>query len=127
VVGVRKTPQLKKFTLVGTGDAGPCVLLASIFLRGQVAEVIADARGLAYQKIPSTTDPAFLPGALKYGGLGGLAALAAPTKLSLYGTAGIPSHELAPLSAVYKAAGGDLTVEPKPLTADLVVERLMPR
>jgi len=68
-----------------------------------------------------------LPGALKYGGLGGLAALAAPTKLDLFGTQGIPVNELAPLSVVYKASGGILTLESQPLTNELIVERLSKR
>lgn len=122
--GLKKNQQVQKIELVGTGEAGPCVLLAAALLKNQVADVIADAHSLSYRKLPATTDPAFLPGALKYGGLGGLAALAAPTKLEIFGTGGIPAEELAPLSAVYRATGGSLSLETKPLTAEIVVERL---
>jgi hypothetical protein len=66
----------------------------------------------------------FLPGALKYGGLGGLAALAAPTRLDVYGTANVPAEELAPLSAVYHAAGAPLSIEAQPLTDEIVAQRL---
>ena len=67
--------------------------------------------------------PFFLPGALKYGGLGGLAALVAPTKLEIFGTEGIPAEELAPLAAAYKASGGSLATRSQPLTAELVAGR----
>ncbi len=123
VGGLRKNDQVQKIELVGTGEAGPCVLLAAGLLRDQVAGVMADARSLSYENIPPTTDPLFLPGALKYGGLGGLAALAAPTKLEVFGTEGIPVEELAPLSAVYKSAGGLVLTKAMPLAGDLVVGR----
>jgi hypothetical protein len=129
VGGLRKNDQVQKIELVGTGEAGPCVLLAAGLLgdqsvRDQVAHVIADAQGLSFEKIPALGSASFLSGALKYGGLGGLAALAAPTKLEVFGTEGIPADELAPLSVVYKAASGSLKLELQPLTGKFVVERL---
>jgi hypothetical protein len=116
--------EARKIRLVGTGEAGPCVLLAAGLLHDRISDVLADAHGLSYRKIPATTDPMFLPGALKYGGLGGLAALAAPTRLDIFGTASIPAEELAPLSAVYHAAGAPLSIETQPLTDEMVAERL---
>jgi hypothetical protein len=116
--------EARKIRLVGTGDAGPCVLLAAGLLHDRISDVLADAHGLSYRKIPATNDPMFLPGALKYGGLGGLAALAAPTRLDVYGTSAIPAEELAPLSGVYHAAGAALSIEPQPLTDEIVAERL---
>jgi hypothetical protein len=100
------------------------VLLAAGLLRDQIAGAVADARGFSYQSIPHTTDPLFLPGALKYGGLGGLAALAAPTELELFGTEGLPPEEFAPLAAAYKASGGTFSMKAMPLKAELVVNRL---
>jgi hypothetical protein len=114
----------RKIRLVGTGEAGPCVLLAAGLLHDRVSDVLADAHGLSYRKIPASTDLMFLPGALRYGGLGGLAALTAPNRLDLFGTANIPPEELAPLSAVYHAVGAPLSIESKPLTDEIVVERL---
>jgi hypothetical protein len=116
--------EARKIRLVGTGEAGPCVLLAAGLLRDRVSDVLADAHGVSYRKITPATDPMFLPGALKYGGLGGLAALATPTPLNVYGTANIPSEELAPLTAVYHAAGAPLSIEAQPLTDEIVAERL---
>jgi hypothetical protein len=123
-VGLATNHEAKKVRLVGTGEAGPCVLLAAGLLHDRISDVLADAHGLSYRKIPATTDPMFLPGALKYGGLGGLAALAAPTHLDVFGTANIPAEELAPLSAVYHAAGAPLSIEAQPLTDAMVAERL---
>jgi hypothetical protein len=130
--GLRKNEQLQKIALVGTGEAGPCVLLAAGLLgdqslRDQVAHVIVDADGLSFEKIPALGSATFLSGALKYGGLGGLAALAAPTKLDLFGTEGIPVDELAPLAAVYQAAGAHLMLDSQPLTKEMIAERLAKR
>jgi len=130
--GLKKNEQVRKIVLVGTGDAGPCVLLASGLLgnssvRDQVTGILVDARGLSFRSIPRAGSAVFLSGALKYGGLGGLAALAVPTKLDLFGTEGIPPEELAPLTVAYRAADGSLTMESKPLTAEIVVERLTKR
>jgi hypothetical protein len=122
VAGLKKNDQVQKIVLVGTGEAGPSAVLAAGVLGDQIAGTIADARGLNYASIPQTADPFFLPGALKYGGLGGLAALAAPAKLDLFGTEGIPADELAPLNAVVRVADGKLTTHPQPLSPQLAVE-----
>ena len=114
----------RRIRLVGTGEAGPCVLFAAGLLHDRVSDVLADAHGLSYRKIPPMTNPMFLPGALKYGGLGGLAALAAPAHLDVFGTANIRAEELAPLSAVYHAASASLSIEAQPLTDEIVAERL---
>jgi hypothetical protein len=112
-------------SLVGTGDAGVWTLLAAAQLGKKVDRVIVDLNGFSFRKIKSTADPNFLPGALKYGGLGGLAALAAPTELVLYGTKGIPKAELAPLIQMYKVTGGKLTLHAGKLTDDLVVKEVL--
>ncbi len=122
VAGLKKNDQVQKIVLVGTGDAGPSAILAAGILGDQIAGTIADARGLNYASIPQTTDPFFLPGALKYGGLGGLAALAAPAKLDLFGTEGVPADELALLKDVVEVARGNLTTHAQSLSPQLAVE-----
>ena len=116
--------EIKKVTLVGTNGAGPWTLLAASRLGKRVDRVIVDLNGFSFSKITKTSDPNFLPGALKYGGIGGLAALAAPTELVIYGTKGIPAAELAPLKQVYKAAGAKLTLHEGRLKDDLVVKEV---
>jgi hypothetical protein len=105
VAGLKKNDQVQKIELVGSGDAGLAALLAAALLGDQISGATVDLGSVSYQQIPATSDPHFLPGALKYGGVGGLAALAAPTPLTVFGTQGIPVEELAPLDAAYKAAG----------------------
>lgn len=120
-----KSRSKAEVVLVGTGDAGVWTLLAAAQLGKKVDRVIVDLNGFGFRKLKSTADPNFLPGALKYGGLGGLAALAAPTELVLYGTKGIPQAELAPLIQMYKVIGGKLTLHEGKLTDDLVVKEVL--
>jgi hypothetical protein len=110
--------------LVGTGDAGPWTLLAAALSGEKVKRVIVDLNGFSFTKIKSVSDPMFLPGALKYGGLGGLAALTAPTKLTVAGTDKIPAGELKPLTIVYAAAEGKLSLH-KTSTSKSVAEELL--
>lgn len=112
-----------KLTLVGTGDAGPWTLLAAALAGENVERAIVDLDGFRFGQIESVEDPMFLPGALKYGGIGGLAALAAPTPLTVAGTGEASSPELEPLAQVYKAAGGELTLLEE-LTEKQVVREL---
>lgn len=136
VADLRKSGEFSDIVLIGTGHAGPPALFAAGFLRDQVGTVIADACGLSYEKLPPANDPNFLPGALKYGGLGGLAALAVPTPLQIYGAGGIPPHELAPLTRAQWAAReldarkshhGRLEIVEAPLQAETVVANLIAR
>ncbi|MGE3317043.1 MAG: alpha/beta hydrolase family protein [Planctomycetaceae bacterium] len=122
-LSANETPP-KKIVLVGTGDAGPWTLLAAGLAGDKVAETIADARSFLFGKVTATTDPMFLPGALKYGDLPGLAALAAPQTLTVAGLKEISEAERKPLNAAYAAAGASIQLRDEPLTADLVAQQL---
>jgi hypothetical protein len=111
--------------LVGTGEAGPWVLLAAGLTGDRVRQVVADVQGSGFQNVSDVSDPMFLPGALRYGGIGGLAALSAPTKLCVAGLRSVAPQERQPLATVYKAAGGTLTQYEDPLTPHGVVEELL--
>lgn len=111
--------------LVGTGEAGPWVLLAAAVGREKVIQAAVDLNGFSFSKVERVADPMFLPGALKYGGIGGLAALAAPARLTLFGTEGSDEQELRPLTAVYQAARTPLDLQSQTLTAEQIVERLL--
>ncbi len=116
--------------LVGTGGAGTWVVLARAAMsRGKPARglTIADVGGFAFSKITRRDDPMLLPGALKYGGLGGLAALAAPSRLVVGGTGGIPEAELMPLKRIYDIAGGKLTLEEDSISFDSVAGLILAR
>jgi hypothetical protein len=67
-----------------------------------------------------------LPGGLRYGDIGGLAALAAPAELTIYGApAGAADAQLKPLAAAYRATGGQLTLHEPALTPDDVIRRFV--
>ncbi len=121
----RKERSVTSITLVGTGDAGPWVMLAAGLAGERVKQTIADARGFSFSKLTATDDPMYLPGSLKYGGLPGLTALAAPNTLTVAGMKGISETERKPLLAVYKAGGGQLTIEDEPLTPEKIVDRIL--
>ncbi|HUG94443.1 MAG TPA: hypothetical protein VML55_26670, partial [Planctomycetaceae bacterium] len=122
----RQGPKGHKLHLVGTGAAGPWVLLARGLAGDAVDQTIVDLNGFSFFKVESTSDPNFLPGALKYGGIGGLAALAAPAKLTIAGAKGADSAELKPLLSAYNASRRDrLTFEEAPLTPDKIAEILL--
>jgi dienelactone hydrolase len=95
--------KTKKVHLVGWDEAGPWVLLARPLCGDAVERTAADYAGFMFEKLRSTDDPMMLPGALKYGDLGALAALAAPAELL--------SHNMQCtgcghwLESAYKAAG----------------------
>ncbi len=126
LAAMRKRPEITTIHLIGTGDsAGTWALLARSLAGDLVAKTVVDVNGFGFSKITDTTDPQLLAGSLKYGGLGGLAALAAPAQLVVAGTEGVPAEELAPLTATYKATSGNLTLEPNRLTAEQAVERLL--
>jgi hypothetical protein len=111
--------------LLGTGEAGPWALLARALAGNSVEKTIVDARGFSFENVNNTADPMFLPGALKYGGLGGLAALAAPSRLTVAGMKGVSPREVKPLTTVYAAAKGELTLEENPLTPEAAVGWLL--
>ncbi len=110
---------VKKKHLVATGDAGPWGLLAAAIAGDQLASTTADLRGFSFTQVESPDEPMFLPGALKYGDIAGLAALAAPAPLTIYGTG---NTDLDVLGAVYQAAGGELKLTDAELSPAQVVE-----
>ena len=68
-----------------------------------MARTAADVHGFRFEQVKTTDDPMMLPGALKYGGLPALAALAAPGELYVYNQHGTGMGHW--LKAVYDAAG----------------------
>ena len=115
----------KKVYLVGFDKAGPWVLLARGLCGDKVARTVADVNRFRYGKVRRINDPMMLPGALKYGGLAPLAALAAPGELMTHNQGGTGSGKW--LKTVYAAAGA--TERWKKLsdkaTPDAIVEWLL--
>jgi hypothetical protein len=125
--GLAHNENTRTVQLAGTGGAGPWVLLARAAAGDAVDCAVVDLGGFSFDHVTATTDPMFLPGALKYGGIGGLGALAAPARLTIAGTEKSSPEELKPLDAVYAAMGAaeKLTIEPTAVSAEQVAEKLL--
>jgi hypothetical protein len=95
--------KVKTVHLVGFDKAGPWVLLARGLCGNAVARTAADFNDFRFDKVRTTNDEMMLPGALKYGGLSALAALAAPGELYVHHHRGTGSGHW--LKAVYETAG----------------------
>ena len=76
----RQNPAVKGVHLIGTGRNAVIGLLAAAVAGEAVDSVAADLNGFEFEDVESVTSTEFLPGATKYGGVAGLAALAAPTR-----------------------------------------------
>jgi hypothetical protein len=116
--------EAKPVHLVGTGAAGKWVLLASAVDQGQGASTLVDLGDSGFEGVKTTSHPDYLPGALKYGGIGGLAALVAPGDLTVAGAKKISLRELIPLTKVYSLTPGKLSLQSGRLTPEVIVARL---
>jgi dienelactone hydrolase len=117
--------KIKRVYLVGFEKAGPWVLLARGLCGDAVDRTAADLDQFRFEKVQTTADEMMLPGALKYGGLGALAALAAPGELLIHNDQGTGTDRW--LDAAYKAAGDPAHLERRPeqVTPEKVVEWLL--
>jgi len=88
--------------LVGLEGAGPWVMLASALAGDAVKRTAADANGFEFANVKDRGDVNFLPGAMRYGGLYNLSALAAPGEMMVFNAG---DSDTAPLMAAYAAAG----------------------
>jgi dienelactone hydrolase len=103
VAFARGHERTKVVHLAGFEKAGPWVLLARGLCGSVVARTAADWDSFRFEKVRREDDEMLLPGALKYGGLPALAALAAPGELFVHHHQGTgASHWLRP---VYAASG----------------------
>ena len=117
----------ERLDLVGTAQAGLWTILArALWASEQQAEgwpsspvengrTVVDLQGFGFGQIRSVNDPRLLPGSLRYGGVGGLAALAPVKSLVLFGVEGVPEVEWSALLRMARAAGQPLRLEPGPL------------
>lgn len=100
---VRQQEGVKTVHLLGRGKAGPWVMLARGLCGDAVTRTAADVDHFRFDKVRAVTDEMMLPGALKYGGLAGLAGMAAPRELLLHNTQGSGVGNW--LQAAFKSAG----------------------
>jgi dienelactone hydrolase len=121
----RRQDGVKRVHLLGRGKTGPWVMLARALCGTAVQRTAADMDRFRFDSVRTTTDEMMLPGALKYGGLPALAALAAPSELLVHNHSGTGSGKW--LRAVYKAAGAEdkLMRSSNPMAEDKVIAWLM--
>jgi dienelactone hydrolase len=126
VGAIRKKSPDKPLHLVGVGEAGVWVLLARALAGDAVEQTVVDLDGFRFSEVNGTAEPNFLPGALKYGDIGGLASLAAPARLTVYGAKDADAKELKPLVAVYGVADRDrLALREEALTPERAAKELL--
>ena len=103
--------QVKKAHLLATNGAGAYVAAARALAGASIDRTVIDTAGFRFRNLKSFRDDRFLPGAVKYGDLPALLALAAPHPLYLVGENGkVP--EL--VSTTYAAAGQAEQVHSQP-------------
>jgi dienelactone hydrolase len=125
VAAVKGHEKTKRVHLLGIGKAGPWVVLARGLCGDAVARTAADADRFRFENVRTTADEMMLPGALKYGGLYGLAAVIAPGELFLHNHRGTGSGGY--LKPAYEAAGaaGKLTRQSDPAPFEKVAAWLL--
>jgi hypothetical protein len=108
--------------LIGTGDAGLWVLLSAASRKTRPEEKVAvDLNRFSFENVKTVEDPNLLPGALKYGDVDGLAALAAPATLAIYR----PSGSMPLLSKATAVTKGRLQTTQDELTDGMAVELIL--
>ncbi len=78
-------------SLIGTGGAGPVVAAAAAVVRDSVDRLAVDTGGFRFATLENWRDASLWPGAVKYGDVPALLALAAPTPLWVAGEKQLPA------------------------------------
>ncbi len=96
-----------RICLIGMGRMAGPIAVATCTVAGDAVSVAAvDVRGFRFEELDRVDDPMFVPGAVKYGDLGGLLALCAPRPLVAAAGKTRLSGEDADLARAAYAAGG---------------------
>jgi hypothetical protein len=106
--------------VAGRGPAGAWVLAARALAGDAVARAAVDLGGFDFDQVRAPTDEALLPGAVKYGGVRGLASLAGPGPTWI---AGAPAAAVAPWLPLPAA----VTLSPASASADALVDKALAR
>ncbi|MCA8996783.1 MAG: acetylxylan esterase [Planctomycetaceae bacterium] len=109
--------------LVAAGPHAIETLLARVQLPADAVErTIVDLGGFSFKSVTSVDDPDLLPGALKYGDIGGLVALAPECRIEIHGAQGILNDEFA--AAYLRETRKEITLSAEPLSRDQVWQTL---
>jgi len=128
IAAVRQRHEDAQIRLIGSGEAGPWTLLAAALVKDQLTSVAADLDGFSFRSVRSADHPMLLPGALKFGDLGGLAAVAAPLPMRLFGVRGDEGvAAVQPLKQRYEDHAERLSITEEPADGAGVVRQLLSR
>ncbi len=105
---LRSQDDTKRLLLVGTGEGAVPAALARAAAGKAVDGAWIDVAGFSFDAVTKPNHPHMLPGAKKYGGLGGLAGLAAPYPVSLHG---LGKADAAIARQIYAAAGNEKSLQ----------------
>jgi dienelactone hydrolase len=102
LVSARSRDKAHHVSVVGVDGAGLCAAAAVALMHDQIDRAAIDTQGFRFASVADVYGIDFIPGAVKYGDVPSLLALAAPTKLCL---AGEKDGAAAMTAAAYRAAG----------------------
>jgi hypothetical protein len=119
IVGFAKTTGAAEIELVGVGTAGPWALLARALAGSAIARASIDLDGADFDRVTKIDDEMLLPGALKYGGIMGIATACGDGRTTLFNPPAAPVAPWAPLPAT-------VTVDRRPPSPDTLVSALKP-
>lgn len=101
----------KAVHLVGLGEAGPLTAAAAALSREALTSIAISTNGYRFGNITNIRDVNLLPGAVKYGDLPAILALAAPTPMWLGGEGkSLPKVT----AAAYRSASADVSIHSGP-------------
>jgi dienelactone hydrolase len=75
IVYARRDASTKRVELLATGAVGAAALIARALAGDAIERTAIDVGGFDFDRVSDAMDPMMLPGALKYGGINGIAAL----------------------------------------------------
>jgi dienelactone hydrolase len=119
LAGFAKSTGASEIELVGVGKAGVWALLARALAGPAIARAAIDLNAFDFDRVTRTDDEMLLPGALKYGGVMGVAAVAAGGKTTLFNAPASPVATWAPLPATVR-------LEKQAPTVDALIAALRP-
>jgi hypothetical protein len=117
MIAFARTTGASDVQLAGVGRAGVWALVARVLAGDAISRAAIDLDGFDVDAVTRVDDEMLLPGALKYGGVRGIAA-AAPGATILFGMTAKPAAPWAPLPSTVRLATG-------PASADALVSTLI--
>jgi len=112
----KSTPRIKQINLIGAGQVAVATLIAQAVAGDCIDRSALDLAGFDFDRITDPLDPQLLPGALKYGGINGIAALCTHGHTMIYGA----RRDKDSYSRAFGTPSLSLTVERPPTSESLV-------